>query len=162
MIYRANFRLVRRVLQLEAGKTEARTGQSTISVVEKLLFGDFGERARSHCRGPHPSKTAKGWGSLILQCFKRWASPPNNQQTTFTYDVVNRLTKITYPTSPATFTQLGYDYRGRKTTVTDPNSKVTQYAYDDAEGIERLWREQRRYLADSGGKRFRRFRLATA
>jgi len=54
MIYRANSRLVRRVLQLEAGKIEARTGQSAISVVEKLLFGDFGERARSHCRSPHP------------------------------------------------------------------------------------------------------------
>lgn len=59
----------------------------------------------------------------------------NNQQTSFTYDTMNRLTKITYPTSPATYTQFGYDYRGRKINVTDPNNKATQYAYDDADRL---------------------------
>ena len=58
-----------------------------------------------------------------------------NGQTTFTYDLMNRLTKITYPASPATFTQFAYDYRGRKISVTDPNGKITQYAYDDADRL---------------------------
>jgi len=56
-----------------------------------------------------------------------------NQTTSFTYDSLNRLTKITYPTSPATNIQFAYDYRGRRTSVTDANSKVTQYGYDDAD-----------------------------
>jgi RHS repeat-associated protein len=59
----------------------------------------------------------------------------NNQQTTFGYDSMNRLTKITYPTSPATFTQFAYDYRGRKSSLTDPNGKITQYGYDDADRL---------------------------
>jgi len=59
----------------------------------------------------------------------------NNEQTTFTYDVMNRLTKIAYPTSPASSVQFGYDYRGRRTSVTDQNGKVTQYAYDDADRL---------------------------
>jgi RHS repeat-associated protein len=58
-----------------------------------------------------------------------------NQQTTFTYDSMNRLTKVSYPTSPATYTQFGYDYRGRKISVTDPNTKITQYSYDDADRL---------------------------
>jgi RHS repeat-associated protein len=58
-----------------------------------------------------------------------------NQTTTYTYDSRNRLTKITYPTSPATTTQFAYDYRGRRTSVTDANGKVTQYAYDDADRL---------------------------
>jgi len=76
MIYRANSRLVRRVLQLEAGKIEARTGQSAISVVEKLLFGDFGERARSHCRVPTIRKP-QGVGAAEVGMIQRVVLPAN-------------------------------------------------------------------------------------
>jgi len=58
-----------------------------------------------------------------------------NLQTAFTYDVMNRLTKITYPTTPATFTQYAYDSRGRKISATDENNKVTNFAYDDADRL---------------------------
>lgn len=56
-------------------------------------------------------------------------------QTSFAYDARNRLTTITYPTSPATSTSFTYDTRGRRTSVTDPNGKVTLYAYDDADRL---------------------------
>ena len=56
-----------------------------------------------------------------------------NHQTTFTYDAMNRLTKITYPDT--TTTQFAYDYRGRRTSVTDQNGKTTTYAYDDADRL---------------------------
>ena len=49
-----------------------------------------------------------------------------NHQTTFTYDAMDRLTKITY--ADTTTTQFGYRYRGRRTSVTDQNGKVTTYA----------------------------------
>jgi len=58
-----------------------------------------------------------------------------NQTTTYTYDSRNRLTKITYPTSPATTVQFAYDYRGRRTSVTDANGKATKYGYDDADRL---------------------------
>jgi RHS repeat-associated protein len=58
-----------------------------------------------------------------------------NQTTSFTYDSMNRLKKITYPTTPATSVQFDYDYRGRRTTVTDANSKITTYGYDDADRL---------------------------
>ncbi len=44
----------------------------------------------------------------------------------FTYDAMDRLTKITYPDT--TTTQFAYDYRGRRTSVTDQNGKVTTSA----------------------------------
>jgi YD repeat-containing protein len=50
-----------------------------------------------------------------------------NHQTTFTYDSMDRLTKITYPDTTAT--QFGYDYRGRRTSVTDQNGKTSSYAF---------------------------------
>src|SRR6266849_10655081 len=56
-----------------------------------------------------------------------------NNQTTFTYDLVNRLTKITYPDT--SFVSFAYDSRGRRTSVTDQNGKVTSYAYDDADRL---------------------------
>jgi RHS repeat-associated protein len=61
--------------------------------------------------------------------------PVNGSQkpTTFAYDSMNRLTKITYPDS--TFVQFGYDSRGRRTSVTDQNAKITAYAYDDADRL---------------------------
>lgn len=59
----------------------------------------------------------------------------NNQTTSYTYDPMNRLVKITYPTSPVTFTRFAYDNRGRRITATDQNNKVTQYAYDDADRL---------------------------
>jgi len=54
--------------------------------------------------------------------------------TKFTYDSRNRLTSITYPgqTTSVTF---HYDYRGRRDSVTDQNSKKTTYAYDDADRL---------------------------
>ncbi|HTM39199.1 MAG TPA: RHS repeat-associated core domain-containing protein [Terriglobales bacterium] len=58
-----------------------------------------------------------------------------NQQTTFAYDSMNRLTSITYPTTPATSTVFTYDTRGRRTSVTDPNQKTTTYTYDDADRL---------------------------
>lgn len=51
------------------------------------------------------------------------------------FDAGDRLTTITYPTSPATTTVFGYDARGRRTSVTDQNGKQTTYAYDDADRL---------------------------
>jgi len=48
---------------------------------------------------------------------------------------MNRLTTITYPSSPATTSQFAYDSRGRRTSVTDQNGKITTYAYDDADRL---------------------------
>jgi RHS repeat-associated protein len=60
----------------------------------------------------------------------------NNQQTSYTYDAMNRVTNVAYPTTPATSTQIAYDFpRGRRSSVTDPNGKVTQYQYDDADRL---------------------------
>jgi len=56
-----------------------------------------------------------------------------NNTTTYTYDAMNRLTKITAPDQ--TYTQFAYDYRGRRTSVTDANGKVTSYGYDDADRL---------------------------
>ena len=56
-----------------------------------------------------------------------------NHTTTYTYDSMNRLTRITAPDS--TYTQFGYDYRGRRTSVTDANGKATTYQYDDADRL---------------------------
>jgi len=53
--------------------------------------------------------------------------------TTFTYDIMNRLTGITYPDGSSV--GFGYDYRGRRTSVTDQNQKTTYYNYDDADRL---------------------------
>ncbi len=53
--------------------------------------------------------------------------------TTFAYDIMNRLTGITYPDGSSV--SFGYDYRGRRTSVTDQNQKATTYAYDDADRL---------------------------
>jgi len=53
--------------------------------------------------------------------------------TTFTFDIMNRLTGITYP--DGTSASFGYDYRGRRTSATDQNGKTTVYAYDDADRL---------------------------
>ena len=56
-----------------------------------------------------------------------------SNQTSFAYDMGNRLTGITYPdNSTASFT---YDTRGRRITSTDQNGKTTTYAYDDADRL---------------------------
>lgn len=64
----------------------------------------------------------------------RWA-----KTTTFTYDAGNRLTQITAPSpdgiAAQPVTTFGYDYRGRRTSVTDANNKTTTYAYDDADRL---------------------------
>ena len=53
--------------------------------------------------------------------------------TTFAYDLMNRLTGITYPDgSTVGFT---YDSRGRRITSTDQNNKTTTYTYDDADRL---------------------------
>jgi RHS repeat-associated protein len=53
--------------------------------------------------------------------------------TTFAYDIMNRLTSITYPDN--TSVSFGYDYRGRRTSATDQNNRTTTYAYDDADRL---------------------------
>jgi RHS repeat-associated protein len=53
--------------------------------------------------------------------------------TQFQYDAMNRVTLITYPTSPATTVQSHYDWRGRRDYVIDQNSHRTTYGYDDAD-----------------------------
>ena len=53
--------------------------------------------------------------------------------TSFSYDPMNRLTKITY--QDTTTMQFAYDKRGRRISVTDQNNKTTQYAYDDADRL---------------------------
>jgi RHS repeat-associated protein len=53
--------------------------------------------------------------------------------TSFAYDIMNRLTGITYPDgSTAGFT---YDVRGRRTSATDQNNRTTYYTYDDADRL---------------------------
>ena len=53
--------------------------------------------------------------------------------TTFSYDIMNRLTGITYPDgSTVGFT---YDVRGRRISATDQNNRTTTYAYDDADRL---------------------------
>jgi RHS repeat-associated protein len=53
--------------------------------------------------------------------------------TSFTYDLMNRLTAITYPDGSSV--GFGYDSRGRRTSATDQNQKTTTYAYDDADRL---------------------------
>ena len=53
--------------------------------------------------------------------------------TSFAYDIMNRLTGITYPDGSTV--GFGYDTRGRRTSVTDQNNKTTTYTYDDADRL---------------------------
>jgi RHS repeat-associated protein len=53
--------------------------------------------------------------------------------TTFAYDIMNRLTGITYPDGSSV--SFGYDDRGRRTSATDQNQKTTTYTYDDADRL---------------------------
>ena len=55
--------------------------------------------------------------------------------TQFQYDSMNRVTQITYPTSPATTVQFHYDWRGRRDYVIDQNGNKTTYGYDDADRL---------------------------
>ena len=54
--------------------------------------------------------------------------------TLFTYDSMNRLLTTIYPGATRAIT-FGYDYRGRRISVTDQNGNTTQYAYDDADRL---------------------------
>jgi RHS repeat-associated protein len=54
----------------------------------------------------------------------------NNNQTTYQYDALNRLTKVTYPTVPPTTKQFTYDFRNNKLTETDQSGHITKYGYD--------------------------------
>ena len=58
-----------------------------------------------------------------------------NNETQFQYDTMNRVTQITYPTSPATTVQFHYDWRGRRDYVIDQNGNRTSYGYDDADRL---------------------------
>jgi len=58
-----------------------------------------------------------------------------NNETQFQYDAMNRVTQITYPTSPATTVQFHYDWRGRRDYVIDQNGNKTSYGYDDADRL---------------------------
>ncbi len=53
--------------------------------------------------------------------------------TTFTFDIMNRLTGIMY--QDGTSGSFSYDYRGRRISATDQNGKTTTYAYDDADRL---------------------------
>jgi len=53
--------------------------------------------------------------------------------TTFSYDIMNRLTGVTYPDNSSV--SFGYDTRGRRTSVTDQNNRTTNYVYDDADRL---------------------------
>ena len=55
--------------------------------------------------------------------------------TSFQYDAMNRVTLITYPTSPATTVQFHYDWRGRRDYVIDQDGNKTTYGYDDADRL---------------------------
>jgi YD repeat-containing protein len=46
---------------------------------------------------------------------------------------MNRLTGTIYPDGSTV--GFGYDYRGRRTSVTDQNNKTTTYTYDDADRL---------------------------
>src|SRR5262249_32158804 len=72
----------------------------------------------------------------------RTLTDAKGQQTTYTYDALNRVTSITYqdsPTNPCPSSQINvtvcYEYdqgagqKGRLTQITEPNS-TTQYVYD--------------------------------
>ena len=52
---------------------------------------------------------------------------------TFGYDMMNRLTGISYP--DGTSVGFGYDSRGRRTSATDQNNRTTYYSYDDADHL---------------------------
>ena len=53
--------------------------------------------------------------------------------TTFTYDIMSRLTGITYPDGSTV--GFGYDLRGRRTSAADQNNRTTYYTYDDADRL---------------------------
>ncbi len=50
--------------------------------------------------------------------------------TSYQYDNMNRVSLITYPTSPATTRQFTYDFRGNKLTEVDQSGRTTKYVYD--------------------------------
>jgi YD repeat-containing protein len=60
----------------------------------------------------------------------------STKPTSFTYDAMNRLKKITYP--DLTHTDFTYDHRGRRTDVLDANSKNTHYDYDDSDRLTQV------------------------
>ncbi len=51
----------------------------------------------------------------------------------FAYDIMNRLTGITYPDGSTV--SFGYDIRGRRISSTDQNNRTTTYTYDDADRL---------------------------
>lgn len=57
----------------------------------------------------------------------------SSHPTTFVYDIMNRLTGITYPDGSTV--GFRYDLRGRRITATDQNGKTTTYTYDDADRL---------------------------
>lgn len=60
-------------------------------------------------------------------------------QVTYTYDNANRLTTITQNASTVT---IGYDYVGRRTSVTYPNTNSITYAYNAASELTSLTYKQ--------------------
>jgi RHS repeat-associated protein len=55
---------------------------------------------------------------------------PLNRRTTYSYEVANRLTQVTYP--DATTVRYTYNYRGQRLTETDPLNRTTTSSYDKA------------------------------
>ncbi len=54
----------------------------------------------------------------------------NGHTTTYQYDALNRLTLVTYPTSPASTMAYTYDFRNNATKTTDQAGHVTNNVYD--------------------------------
>ncbi|MCS6845557.1 MAG: hypothetical protein NZ528_14760 [Caldilineales bacterium] len=71
----------------------------------------------------YTTTTGLNWGAAVYA------------ETTYAYDVADRLTKVTGPDNAAI--EVEYDLAGRKTKVTDPNMGVWTYAYDAAGNLTR-------------------------
>ena len=69
---------------------------------------------------------ARGNRTAVIDPIKGATHP-----TSFAYDIMNRLTGITYPDGSTV--SFGYDIRGRRTSATDQNNRTTYYTYGDAD-----------------------------
>jgi YD repeat-containing protein len=59
---------------------------------------------------------------------------PQNVQTTYGYDALNRLNGLTYNGQTPNYT-FGYDSLSRRTSLTRPNGIATSYGYDPASNL---------------------------
>ena len=59
---------------------------------------------------------------------------PQNLQTIYTYDVLNRLSTLAFNGQTPAF-GFGYDALSRRTSLTRPNGVNTTYGYDPMSGL---------------------------